>query len=400
MAWQLLLPVLSETLAAFGVTAEAAATGAAARAAATGATAAAEAAQATAATASAANAAGNAAGAASGAATGAKAAQAAESTSPTISQMFGKLWESFAGKGAEKAAAEQTRNQSLSDAYLGAEGGNPIRDHQSPSDKAAEDAAAKIKDKVYGGVTAMASSLAANTAGSVVGGYVTNPRQAPPSTTYSGTTGSLTEAYELAGGSGPYGRQAVGATQNVLSKTYDSALARMSPHVGLASETIMSVGGAIARPAIDLAAAIGELPSIMEGWGRELLASQQHLARFNGKLAGAFSEAERRDMVRDVESGRNTSGTTDKLSDALSDLQDEMQPMRDVVTNGFNYVAWVLIKNFEVIIRSFKATSPLVKMALDAQERAAEKDAKGAPFIEFMRTVSNKGLPNSRARKR
>ena len=61
--------------------------------------------------------------------------------------------------------------------------------------------------------------------------------------------------------------------------------------------------------------------------------SQKRLAAFNGTIQQAGFEAERRGFLRNIESGYATGGGTAALSEGYQSLLDELQPIRDSVTN-------------------------------------------------------------------
>lgn len=403
MALAALLPVLMEALAAVGVTAEAAAATTAARAAATGAATAVEnAAAQTAAKA----AAGSATAAAEGTATKAAAAQAS-GQNPGMGQMFSKLWESLAGKGAEKTAAEQARNAAFDAANLGVPTQNPTRDYKSSSDKAAEDAAGKIKDKVIGGVTAMGSSLVANTVGSVIGNFVNN-QQNTTQVQPGAQQGVVTKSFEKMG-AGPAGQRVAGLAQGGLNKALDTAMSLPGPGfkaaTGVAGMLVNNLPGVsqvkkLAGMFAEVVETGIKLPGMMEDWGKELLAGQQHLAAFNGKIGVAFAEAERRDILRNVESGANTGDSTKMLSGALSDLKDEMQPIRDLATNGLNVLATAAIKIVTLGVQAVRILSPGLETLLWFQDNwpwgeGKDKESDLPMFIQFMNRLENRTGPRA-----
>lgn len=111
---------------------------------------------------------------------------------------------------------------------------------------------------------------------------------------------------------------------------------------------------------------LAKLPGLLAEWGEGLVESKKHLMQFNGTLAQAFLEAERRGLIRNIESGQRTSGATAGLSDALQDLQDTVQPIKDTVTI-------VMSRGLEVLVRSVTEGVTILKTVY---EIAKQMDAR------------------------
>lgn len=131
-----------------------------------------------------------------------------------------------------------------------------------------------------------------------------------------------------------------------------------------------------------LADTITELPGALRSWGDSLVESQRHLRDYNGSIAYAFSESERREMLRNVESGARTGGSTASLSEALSDLKDEIQWHKDIMTNGFNGVVTVLT---QLLVAALKTA--------DAAERVAEQVPIIGPILQTWRRLLDQQKP-------
>lgn len=67
-----------------------------------------------------------------------------------------------------------------------------------------------------------------------------------------------------------------------------------------------------------------------------LFKSRQGLAQFDAGIAGAFAKFELRELQREVAQAQATSGSTEVLGEAVSDLKDEFQPIRELGTNIAN----------------------------------------------------------------
>jgi len=103
---------------------------------------------------------------------------------------------------------------------------------------------------------------------------------------------------------------------------------------------------------------LAKLPGLLAEWGEGLVESKKHLMQFNGTLAAAFLEAERRGLIRNIQSGERTSGATAGLSDALQDLQDTVQPIKDTVTI-------VMARGVESLVRGVDEAVKVLKQGFD-----------------------------------
>lgn len=103
-----------------------------------------------------------------------------------------------------------------------------------------------------------------------------------------------------------------------------------------------------------------ELPGMLTTWGEALKNSQMHLRQYNGVLATALMESERRDMVRNIGSANATGYSTARLTEALSDLKDELQPIKDEFTNLKNEVTTVALKTLVEIAKNTKELAEFV----------------------------------------
>ena len=67
-----------------------------------------------------------------------------------------------------------------------------------------------------------------------------------------------------------------------------------------------------------------------------LFKSRQGLAQFDAGIAAAFAKFEIRELQREIAQAQATSGSTEVLGEAVSDLKDEFQPVRELSTNIAN----------------------------------------------------------------
>lgn len=149
----------------------------------------------------------------------------------------------------------------------------------------------------------------------------------------------------------------------------------------------------------DLLDATINLPNAIEQWGEALLNSRFKLARWNNQIAATQVEAQRREILRDVASGRATAGTTEDLNDALQDLKDTFRPINDAVTNGLNRVVTGLIRITDAVVgvhtEAMKGVAllaeyiPFGKQILASLKPKDSNDA-GIALTEFMRKTMDK----------
>lgn len=122
-------------------------------------------------------------------------------------------------------------------------------------------------------------------------------------------------------------RQVVGGMANAASSlaggiAQGAAIGSIIPGVGTAVGAV--IGGALE---------VAKLPQQIMDWSDALLKSQFQIAAFNGTIQKAMMETERREFLRNIESGKATGGGTLGLSQSYQDLQDELRPIKDSVTN-------------------------------------------------------------------
>lgn len=126
------------------------------------------------------------------------------------------------------------------------------------------------------------------------------------------------------------------------------------------------------------------IPKALEDWGDSLLDARRNLMAFNGAIAGSILEAERRNIVRKMGEGRRVSGTTKAMSEALSDLKDEFQPIKDVIVNGFNILATAVLSTSSVVTKNIGLITPIVPILLWMQDHWLKEEAENPAFLRFI----------------
>lgn len=138
----------------------------------------------------------------------------------------------------------------------------------------------------------------------------------------------------------------------------------------------------------DLAKAIAEMPAAIADWSEQLVESKRHLMQFNGDMAATFMEARRRDILRNIESGQRTASSTGDLMEALSDLRDVVQPIKDVISNGLTKTLTPIVQGMATVVDYFTKWSPVFVLA--EKWFGQEVDAnKNMPFVQFLADVAN-----------
>jgi hypothetical protein len=134
-------------------------------------------------------------------------------------------------------------------------------------------------------------------------------------------------------------------------------------------------------------------PMTVKRWSEELLASQKHLQAFNASIARTFGEAERREILRNVRSGARTSASTERLSEALQDLQDKTEEMKDGTTNALNNILASLTKlttiGFLLVRESSKmgvGAGVAIKWLEKLNEKAAPEESRFESFMSSIRS--------------
>lgn len=184
-----------------------------------------------------------------------------------------------------------------------------------------------------------------------------------------GLTAALTQALAGGGGGGAPGGQTGFGLGGKVPETFTKGLKGAFP--------VFALLGKLVKP-------ITTLPKQLEDWGQSLLDARRNLMAFNGAIAGVILEAERRDIVRKMGEGQRVSGSTEFLSEGLSDLKDEFQPLKDVIVNGFNMIAGGVLR-VATIATSILKYHPVIAIGLGIQRLLTgdDKDEKVA-FLRFV----------------
>lgn len=178
----------------------------------------------------------------------------------------------------------------------------------------------------------------------------------------SGTDGSLTTTFNQAKGALAYGM-----------KTGDSA----AIEVGLSR--FIEVGKKIAPlPAAIVATAVAFalLPKKLSDFASSLLESRRQFAEVNGSYAVTFAKLDAQKFGRSVRLAGMTSGTTSKLADTTSQLQDRLVPYAAGAVNILNVVLTNVEKMVMIqmtIIEKLSYFSPVAK-AIEAAAKKLEAD--------------------------
>ena len=153
------------------------------------------------------------------------------------------------------------------------------------------------------------------------------------------------------------------ATGGVLKDVAGTALSGMSniaqgAKMGAAfGPEGMAIGAVVAA-----SGTIATLPAKIIEWSDALVESRRDLAKWNGRLQAFFRMQERQQLMRDIDSARETSGSTMLLGETLQDIYDELRPIKDDMYNVSAMVATVAARYFQDTIRMFDLFSGTSKV--------------------------------------
>ncbi len=145
--------------------------------------------------------------------------------------------------------------------------------------------------------------------------------------------------------------------------------------LGTLSPIVVSLAGA--------ALGIAKLGDAVDGITTLILERQRELAPLSGQIATAFAKLELRTRVIQVERAGAVGGSTAVLADAIGDLRETLEPLRQTFTTGVNVMVTVLAKVAEgvAILVQLQPTIQLIAKVAGLYENFAGKD-EGMPFKE------------------
>jgi hypothetical protein len=133
--------------------------------------------------------------------------------------------------------------------------------------------------------------------------------------------------------------------------------------VGPEGAMIGYVVGKVTEDVGRLGAAIATMPIKIERWADSLMESTRDLRRFNGTIANVFAQLDRQQIMLGVRTARETGGTTAGLGEALMDLREEMQPLKEIAINVRNLGATGAVRFATAMV---KQAEPMLRAALIA----------------------------------
>lgn len=138
----------------------------------------------------------------------------------------------------------------------------------------------------------------------------------------------------------------------------------------------------------DFAKGVANGVQALEDMASNLLASRQHLMAFNGTMAAAHLEMERRSILRNVRSGAQVADADKSLSEAYSDFQDEMQPLRDTMHNIQATLTTGLLRMATAGLSTLNdMREALFSIDKENKDRKREAGPDLPPFIAFMKDL-------------
>lgn len=117
----------------------------------------------------------------------------------------------------------------------------------------------------------------------------------------------------------------------------------------------------LATAAVAGTSALVLVPLAGKKLAESLVGANERLARFNGTIANAYAKLGREDLIRSRQSAAATAGTTAELTEAVSQMRDELRPVSDVVTNVLNEIGAgfaIMVKNSVAIAKGLAKYIP------------------------------------------
>jgi len=173
-----------------------------------------------------------------------------------------------------------------------------------------------------------------------------------------------------------------------------------------ATENTSQFGQAMKIATIGLIAfpiAFKKLLDAVDGITTGILEKQRELAPLSGQIASAFAKLELRTRTIQVERAGAVGGSTAMLADAIGDLRETIEPMRQTFVTLVNILATGTAK-FAQLLVILAEYSPTFKAAVEIAKKIEESQRKEAagPFIENWNAMlrgnfaANHGLPLGR----
>lgn len=160
---------------------------------------------------------------------------------------------------------------------------------------------------------------------------------------------------------------------------------------GAAIGSILPGVGTAVGAAIGGALEVAKLPQQIMDWSDALLKSQFQIAAFNGTIQTAMMEAERREFLRNIEAGRATGGGTEALSESYQSLLDELQPIKNAVTNDITIMLAAMLEYMTMLVQGAKVLddigllrSPLAKVLQYAIDWFGKDEKSDTNFDDWM----------------
>lgn len=137
--------------------------------------------------------------------------------------------------------------------------------------------------------------------------------------------------------------------------------------------------------------AVASIPQQFIEWGDALKEGKRHLMAFNGQIAVAMVESERRGIIRQVGEGRRVGASTAFLTEGLDDLKDAVQPLKDLFSNGLNLLIGIAAR-IATVATNVAKLHPVVAPVLAIQRWIVGQPEGEPAFFEFLKGVKEGGL--------
>ena len=200
----------------------------------------------------------------------------------------------------------------------------------------------------------------------------------------------------------------VGARQQIelSERVADEAIAERNKAEKAAAKNAGQLGTALKAMTLGMVGAVVGLKKLgdaVDGITSSILERQRELAPLSGQIASAFARLELRTRVIQVERAGAIGGSTAVLADAIGDLRETLEPLRQTFATAVNVTATIGAKIAQgvAILVQWQPVIQLLGRAAGLYENLAGSQA-GAPFVENFQAMlrgnfaANGGVPLGR----
>lgn len=179
-------------------------------------------------------------------------------------------------------------------------------------------------------------------------------------------------------------KYAMGGPVGAPSGDIGQGFAELAGVVGLTAQAFEGPNG--------LRQALLQGPPALKQFSQNILASSRHLERWDGKLAASSLMLDRNRLLRQRDEARSTSGSGSALTDAVDDMEGELQELRNAARtflNVFGIFAAKVVTMGAVIV---KVATPIGRIAEIAEDwwNGEGEQVDGLPWAVFLNDAAKR----------